>query len=247
MLDHYLTGPFAPFTVALALLFGLLALELALAFIGGTLLGAGGDADLDLEVDIDGPDIGELGVDFGDLDADLLDFAEPEVDVAPSASSSVAANSPVNWIGIGEMPLMIWFAALLLGFGASGIALQSIVNAMIGSALPASLIVLPASFAGVWFAKSLGGVFARLLPRTKTTAVSSRHLGRRIGVITQGTARRGRPSEVKVSDRHGNTHYLRGEPLKDEDEIPAGTRVLVLRHRLQEGYRLIPLGPDRDK
>ena len=31
-------------------------------------------------------------------------------------------------------------------------------------------------------------------------------------------------------------------PVKDDDEIHAGTEVLVLRHRLEEGYRLVPLG-----
>lgn len=243
MFDLYLTGPFVPFTIALALLFGLLGLEIILGLLGGTLLGLGADADIDLDLDVDMPDVGDLDIDFGDADPHLFDFAEPEVD-AELPEAELTPTGPASWLGIGKMPVLIWIAALLLGFGVSGFALQSLFNGALGFVLPASIAAVPAALAGIWFAKTFGAGFARALPKTETTAMSERHLGRRTGVVTQGTAKRGRPSEVKVTDRHGNTHYLRGEPLKDEDEIPAGSQVLVLRHRFEEGYRLVPLGPE---
>lgn len=243
MFDLYLTGPFVPFTIALALLFGLLALEIVLGLLGGTLLGLGADADFDVDLDIDAPDIDAFDIDFGDADPHLFDFAEPEVD-ADLPEAEVAPAGPASWLGIGKMPVLIWMAALLLGFGVSGFALQSVFSGLFGLLIPASLAAIPAALAGIWFAKNFGAGFARALPKTETTAMSERHLGRRTGVVTQGTAKRGRPSEVKVKDRHGNVHYLRGEPLKDDDEIPAGTEVLVLRHRYEEGYRLVPLGPE---
>lgn len=245
MFDLYLTEPFVPFTLALALLFGLLALEIILGLLGGTLLGLGADADMDLdiELDVEMPDVGDLDIDFGDADPHLFDFAEPEID-AEVPEANVHASGPASWLGIGKMPVLIWIAALLLGFGVSGIALQALWGGVFAFALPASIAAIPAALAGIWFAKTFGAGFARLLPKTETTAMSERHLGRRTGVVTQGTAKRGSPSEVKVKDRHGNTHYLRGEPLKDEDEIPAGTQVLVLRHRFEEGYRLVPLGSE---
>ena len=246
MFDLYLTEPFVPFTIALALLFGLLALELVLAVLGGTLLGMGADAEIDVDLDIDAPDLGDLDIDFGDADPHLFDFAEPELDAeidleAPSAET--VSPGPASWLGIGKVPTLIWIAAVLLGFGVTGVALQGVFLSMLGVAMPAGVIAIPAALAGVWFARQFGAVFASLLPKTETSALSARHLGRRIGVVTQGTAKRGKPTEVKVTDRHGNTHYLRGEPLKDEDEITAGTEVLVLRHRLEDGYRLVPLGP----
>ncbi len=244
MFDLYLTEPFVPFTIALALLFGLLALELVLALLGGTLLGMGADAEIDVDLDIDAPDLGDLDIDFGEADLELFDFAEPELELEIEAPSAEAVSpGPASWLGIGKVPTLIWIAAVLLGFGVSGVALQGFFRATLGVALPATLVALPAALAGVWFARQFGAVFASLLPKTETSALSARHLGRRIGVVTQGTAKRGKPTEVKVKDRHGNTHYLRGEPLKDDDEITAGTEVLVLRHRLEEGYRLVPLGP----
>ncbi len=242
MFDLYLTGPYVPFTLSLALLFGLLALELLLALLGATLLGLGADADMDIDLDIDAPDLGDLDLDFGDADLDAFDFAEADVDIEVETGAASVAG-PASWLGIGKMPVLIWIAAVLVGFGISGLVLQSLVMGLLGSALPAGLAVLPAAIIGIGFAKRFGTAFARLLPKTETTAVSEKFLGRRTGVVTQGTARRGTPSEVKVTDRHGNTHYIRGEPLKDDIEIPAGTEVLVLRHKLNEGYRLVPITP----
>ena len=56
------------------------------------------------------------------------------------------------------------------------------------------------------------------------------------------TTARGRPAEVRVSDRFGNTHYLRAEPLRDDVSIAQGTEVIVLRQRYDEGYRIVALG-----
>lgn len=244
MFDLYLTGPYVPFTLSLALLFGLLALELVLALLGGTLLGLGPDADVDVDLDIDAPDLGDLDLDFGDADLDAFDFAEADVEVEVDVEAGVAPTAgPAAWLGIGKMPVLIWIAAVLVAFGISGLVLQGLVASVLGGPLPATLAALPAAFLGIGFAKRFGAGFARLLPKTETTAVSERFLGRRTGVVTQGTARRGKPTEVRVTDRHGNTHYIRGEPLKDDAEIPAGTQVLVLRHKIDQGYRLVPIAP----
>ena len=246
MFDLYLTEPFVPFTIALALLFGLLALEILLSLIGATLLGLGADADVDLDLDIEGPELGDLDIDFGDADASLFDFAEPEVDadIADLGEASAPPSGPASWLGIGKVPTLIWIASVLLAFGVTGFVLQTASNALIGTALPALLVTLPAGIAAIAFARRFGSVFARALPKTETSAMSNRHLGRRTGVVTQGTAKRGSPAEVRITDRHGNMHHLRGEPLKDEDTIAAGTEVLVLRHRYNEGYRLVALGAE---
>lgn len=243
MFDLYLTEPFVPFTISLALLFGLLALEVVMSLLGATLLGVGGDADLDVDVEL--PDIGDLDIDFGDASPSDFDFADAELDADFDNDASVETLSgPTAWLGIGKMPMLIWMAAVLLGFGVVGIALQQLSVAMIGSPLPLAVPFGIAGIAALWFARHFGALFARIIPKTESSALSNRHLGRRTGTVTQGTAKRGSPAEVRIFDRHGNMHHLRGEPLKDTDTISAGTRVLVLRHQHQQGYRLVPLGPD---
>lgn len=251
MFDQLLSDGFVPFTLSLALLFGLLALELVFALLGGTLLGAGGDGmdgpNID-SPDIDGPDLDVPEMEIGDLDLDGLDTSDLElpsfadVDVDTDLPDGAAQPSGIAaWLGFGKMPALIWLSAILMAFGITGVVLQNLVLGLFGAALPALLAAIPAAVAAVFFARRFGSGFARLIPKTETAALSERHLGRRQGVITQGTAARGRPAEVKVTDRFGNTHYLRAEPLRDDAQIPQGTEVVVLRHRYDGGYFIVAL------
>lgn len=237
-----LSVPYVPFTLALALLFGLLVLELLLALLGATLLGAGTDVDLDT-VSLDGADaLGmEPGFDAVELGIDPTEYDIPGPD-DPAITGDAAAGGAglIGWLGLGRVPVLIWLASLLLGFGVAGIVVQN-AAALVAGPLPAIIAVIPALLAGIWFARGFGTVFARLLPRTETQSVSKRQLGRRGGIVTQGTARRGAPAEVRVADRYGNHHYLRAEPMRDSEEIPQGSEVIVVRHRPTGEFRLISL------
>ncbi|NSY40020.1 OB-fold-containig protein [Leisingera sp. ANG59] len=248
MFNFLLDGAFAPFSLALALLGGLAVLELAALLLGGSLVGGDGDAGGDAA---DGagigefPDVGNLGADaaadaLGDLgDIDLADIDGAE---APgNAGAADASGSLASWLGLGGMPALIWLAALLMGFGLSGIGLQMVLKSYLGWSAPAWMAVLPAGAFGLWFARAFGGIFARALPQTETEALSERSLGRRRGVITQGTAAQGRPAEVRVMDAYGNAHYLRAEPFASGEELSQGTEVLVMRDRRKDRYVLIPL------
>jgi hypothetical protein len=228
MLDTLLAPPLVPFTLSLALLFALLTVELVMLALGASLLGDAGDAP-ESGVEGDGVDL-----DF-DLDPDL-DLATGQAPAAPSPSPSL-----LGWLGFGKMPTLIWLATLLLSFGVSGLVLQSLAASVLGQPLPAIAAAIPSAGAALWGTGRFGAVFARFLPRTETQSVSQRQLARRIGTVTQGTARRGTPAEVRVTDRHGNTHYLRAEPHRDDEHIPEGTEVLVIRHQPTGGFRLIPL------
>ncbi len=243
MLDTLLSGPFAPFTVSLALLFGLLALEVLLLLVGASLIG---ESEAEVELDLaDGPDMDldldlEVELDAFDVDPGEFELAVDELEVEAPVTTEAGA-SPLSWLGLGKMPTLIWLASLFLSFGAAGIFLQGTLSSTMGFALPAMIAVVPCAVAALWFTGRFGALFARLLPKTESQSVSTRTLGRRRGLVTQGTARRGNPAEVRVTDRYGNTHYLRAEPMQDAAEIEQGTEVLVLRHRPTGGFRLIPM------
>ena len=222
MFELLLTGPYIPFTLALALLAGLLALEVALALVGGSLLGA------DADTAAGAPDAPHLDADPGGLDGGDVDADAP------------GSSGPLAWLGPGDVPTTIWLAALLLGFGASGLVVQAVATAATAP-LPGWLAAIPAAASGLLFARGFGRALARLVPRTESSAQTSRQLARRRGLVTMGTAARGRSAEVRVTDRHGNIHYLRAEPLHDDDVIAQGTEVVVLADRRGGGYRLIPL------
>ncbi len=244
MTDLLFAPHMLPFATALGLLLGLLALELISVLIGGSLLGLGGEADIDLDADVD------LGLDVdpsfdldGDFDIDALEALDAtEVDL-PEAETDLGGPGLAGWLGMGDAPFLIWLGALLMAFGLSGVALQNALIALVGTPLPAWIAGPAMLVPGVFFAKTFSGAFARVLPKTETQSVSSNHLGRRRGIVSQGTAARGKPAEVRVYDLYGNTHYLRAEPLRDSESIPQGTEVLVLRKSLNEGYRVVAL-PD---
>lgn len=238
MFDFLLEGAFAPFTLALALLFGLLGLELIALVLGGSLMAGEGEVDLDMA---DAPDlnVGDFDLDV-DTSVDLGDFELADVDVDVDAPEA-APVGPLAWLGIGKMPFMIWLVVLLAGFGLSGMGLQLALRDLLGFDLPSWMAAIPAGIFGVWFARGFGGVFACLLPKTETEATSERMLARRRGVVTQGTAARGRPAEVRVTDRFGNAHYLRAEPLQDHDTLTQGAEVLVLRDRRRDRFVLVGL------
>ena len=174
-----------------------------------------------------------------DLDADL---AGGELAELPETTASAPVNPGLTgWLGLGKMPFLIWLASMCLSFGLSGLGLQSALRDALGFTLSPALASVPALIVALWFTRGFGAWFARVLPHTETSALSENALGRRRGVITQGTAARGRPAEVRVQDRYGNAHYLRAEPMSDGEQISAGTEVLVIRDRRAKAYVLVPV------
>ena len=239
MLQGFLTPEFFPFTVSIGLFFGLLTLELVFLMLGGSLMGDGGDADVSV------PDAADADLDF-DVDADLADldtdFDALETDLAETELEATAGSfSVLAWLGLGNLPAAIWLASMFLSFGVIGVGVQMALTETLGLTLNAALAAVPAFFGARWFTRTFGTVFARVIPKVETESVSERHLGRRKGVVSQGTAARGRPAEVRVTDRHGNTQYLRAEPFRDDEVITPGTEVIVMRHRREDGYRIVSL------
>lgn len=231
-MDVFLSEEALPFALALTVVAGLFALEILSALLGASILGAGGDgADLDLDLDIE--------ADF-DLSADMgVDFAEaPELDLEADASSDfhTAPSGVWGWIGLRDVPFLIWLVSFLTLFGLSGLMLQSAVFAMFGAMLPAALAVALAVIPAIAVTRVIANWVALIMPKTETSAVRSRHLGGCRGTITQGTARRGKPAEVKVRDHYGNIHYLRVEPLHETDVFEQGADVRLIRKRGDRFY-----------
>lgn len=236
MLDLLLSGPYLPFSLALGLMAGLFLLELLAQLVGGSLLG-GKDSDLDL-----GAEVADAGGAF-----DLDPGATPDVEALLEASEGLASDSQVTGVGpaggttlasllgLGEVPVMIWLAALLVGFGIAGLAIQTAATAVGGAALPGLVAALPAAVVAVVFARSFARGFAAILPQTETTATRAQFMGGLRGTVSQGVARSGSPAEVRIRDRHGNIHYMRCEPLIAGETIPEGADVLLVRERRGPG------------
>ncbi|WP_425037428.1 YqiJ family protein [Primorskyibacter sp. S187A] len=207
-----------PFTISLAVVLGLFVLELLSALLGSTFLGAGTDApDVDLDADFD------LSVD-ADAALDL------DVDAADGLDAGTTGGV-FTWIGARDVPFLIWLVSFLTMFGLMGLILQSAVGSLLGIQLPALVAVAIAAVPALAVTRVIANWVALLMPKTETTALKPRHLSGARGTITQGTASRGKPAEVKIRDRFGNIHYLRVEPLHETDSFPQGSDVTLIRKR----------------
>lgn len=216
-----------PFTATFGILVALLLIEVASAFTGLSLFGSesdGVDLDFDAEADID-----------LDVDTDL------DLDAATADGSQ--GLSLLAWLGIGRVPTAIWGATALASFGLSGTALQLATQWLTGGLLPAAIAIPLVIPPAILITKRLSLTFARAVPKTETTALARRSFAGNHGTITQGTAQRGKPAEVRLRDRHGNLHHLRLEPYDDAHALPQGTDVYVTR-TADGTLRLMPLSDD---
>ena len=219
MIEAFLTPNAYPFSIALCVVLGLFILELISLLLGGSIMAIGSDApDVDLDLDAD------FDIDL-DVDADL--DIEPDLDTEFGGGPT----GVLGWLGIGEVPFLIWLVSFLTIFGLTGLLTLNVGNAITGLTMSLAITVPVAIIVATYAARFIARIVASIMPKTESTAMRTRFLGGHHGVISQGTARRGQPAEAKLKDRHGNTHYLRVEPLEDDVEIPQGRDVHVIRKR----------------
>lgn len=214
MFEHLLAPQNLPFAVALVTTVGLGAIEIATAFLGASLSGL-----LDAVL----PDF-----DFGGhvpLDASHV-TAGTEI-TTDGAHSLGFLGSALDWLHLGRVPALVLLLTLLGSFGAFGLVLQSLAKSITGGLLPAWLAALPAFALSVPAVRVMGGIFARLIPQEETSAISRSSFVGRAALVTAGVATVGNPAQAKLTDEHGQAHYLLVEPEAAGVELCAGMTVIV--------------------
>jgi len=205
MLDFLLANENLPFTVALAVMFGIAVLEGVMALMGFALSGVLDSLLPDMDFDIE-----------ADLYADLE---------TPSPFSRL-----LGWLRVGKVPMLMLLIIFLTGFGLIGLALQSLLHGSIGFLLPNWLMAIPAFVLALPVVRLLGGTLNRFMPNDETDAVSVDSLVGRVATITLGTAASGSPAEARVRDVHGTTHYVMVEPDVATESFTAQSSVLLVRN-----------------
>lgn len=203
MIEFLLRDGNFPFTVALGVMAALGLLEIFSALLGFALSSL---------VDNLIPEI-----DF-DLDADLDGIPDH------GGLASVA-----HWLHFGEAPTLVLFIVFLTSFGLSGWGVQAAAREWLGHSLSVWLAVVPAIVFGFLAMNLCGSFFAKIGLRDETTAVSADSLIGKSGIITLGATRAGQPSQAKVRDNHGLTHYVLVEPLRADAEYASGASVLLVQ------------------
>jgi hypothetical protein len=198
----------APFVIALGVMLGLAALEVLILLLGGSLFGFVDDL---LPDSLD-----------GDLDAAV------EGDIPLPDDSSSVLSQVLGWFAIGRVPFLVVIIALLTSFGLIGLLLQGMLNNLTGFMLPASLAAIPAFVGASFTTRWLALRIARIIPNAETSAVSRDSFIGRVAMITLGSAKAGEPAQAKLTDTHGQTHYVMVEPDQISDVLTEGERILLV-------------------
>lgn len=212
MFEHLLAPQNLPFAIALVMTVGLGAIEIATAFLGASLSGLIDSVlpDFDLHADFhaDAPHVGtELTTD--------------------GAHNIGVLGQALDWLHLGRVPALILLLTLLGSFGSLGLLMQSLAKGMAGGLAPAWLVALPAFALSLPAVRVVGSAFARLVPQEETTAISRSSFVGRAALVTTGVATSGNPAQAKLTDEHGQTHYLLVEPETPGVELPTGMTVIL--------------------
>lgn len=218
MIAFLLSSQNLPFTVSLTLM-------LAIAVMEGvsTMIGAGLSDLIDSVLP-------EMDVDL-DLDADMDVDADLYVDLNSNLHAPGIFTRLLSWLRVGQVPVLILAIVFLTAFGLVGLFCQSISIKVLGQMLPASLASVPALIVTFPLVRICGGFLARILPKDETESVSEESFVGRVAVITLGTAAPGKPAQARLSDQHGQSHYVMVEPDLADARFDQGTQVLIVSHQ----------------
>jgi len=163
--------------------------------------------------------------------SDLIDDFLPDVDIdSPEAEGSMFGEA-LGWLNVGRVPFLILLLAFLAVFTAGGYGLQLIMRGTFGFMLPA-IIAAPAALALALPATRLTSRgLARIMPREETYATGNDDLIGRIAVVSLGPVTRRTAGKAKVSDEHGNTHFVRVRAARRGKRFLPDEPVLLVSHR----------------
>jgi hypothetical protein len=152
-----------------------------------------------------------------------------------------APDGALEWLHVGKVPVLVLILLFLLGFSLSGFSIQLISMHSAQQFFPASVVILPALFGGLFLVRTLGLAIGRLIPQDQSFAISDLALIGRLATISGGIAQVGCPAQARVRDQHGRLHYIQVEP--EQGELPLGTEV-ILTDKIGVCYRARLLLPN---
>jgi hypothetical protein len=209
MTEFLLAHQNLPFTVALAVMLVIAVLEGISATFGASVSGFLDNWTPDADVDVD------VGADVGGAEID-----------APGALSHM-----LGWLHIGKLPIMMLLVVFLTAFGLIGLGVQSVARDLMGALLPGSAASALALIAALPVVRLAGGLLARMMPHDETEAVSEKSFIGRVAVITLGRSKKGSPTQAKLKDAFGHTHYVLVEPDLEDEIFEVGNLVVLVNQQ----------------
>ena len=210
---EFLIAPYnLPFISALFILIGLFALETT-----SLLIGLGFSQFLDNIIP-------EIDMDTG-LEADI------DLDGVNGGFDS-GLHKFFAWLCPGKIPLLVILTVFLTVFGLTGILTQWLCLQTLQMSIPPLIAVPVILLVSLPATKQVNRGIYPLLPKDESSAICHTEFIGLEAVITLGTASYGNPAEARLTDRHGQNHYLLVQPDQENIIFERGSSVIVIS---QEG------------
>jgi len=210
MWELFDTPAFAPFAIAGLVLLILLAVEVLGFFFGG-MSGFLDNLLPDALVD-------------ADFDADLSVDADTDLSLGLKA---------LDWLYVGRIPTMILLILFIASFCIAGYVLQQLSFSVLGRYLSPWLASLDALVISFPLLKLVAALIYPIIPKDETTAISGDSLVGSSARILIGHASIGSPAQAKLTDKHGQTHYIMVEPDPDYRHPPKENKTITVSAPLE--------------
>jgi hypothetical protein len=154
-------------------------------------------------------------------------------------ADSLGGDGLLGWLHVGRAPILVLLVIFLMGFAIGGLVLQWAVSGLVGHPLPPLVASLVAVVGAVPAVRVLGGRIARHIPKDETTAVSEKSFIGRIARLTAESAGAGQPGQARLTDEHGQAHYLLVEPDDPQMRFERGDSLLLVSRASASVFRAI--------
>jgi len=138
-------------------------------------------------------------------------------------NSDFSLGGMFSYLNPQKIPLSMVIISFFFIFGFMGIALNNLFGILeLYISLPIIAIIT------IVLVRHLTQLLDRILPKKTTQAVSQESFIAQIGVIVDTISKRGTPARVKLKDRFNEIHYIRVEPMNDDEIFKEGDEVVIL-------------------
>lgn len=168
---------------------------------------------------------------------DSLTEAHAEIGIdSPNVDAGVFIRF-LSWLYVGKIPLLMLMVVFLAVFGLTGFIFQSVVYNLLGFYLPKIIAVIVVWFLSLPIVRLFAKGLYKILPKDETTAIDSKELIGRVGVVVLGNATNNQSAQVRVKDTHGQTHYVM--VFADTDETLTQGETVLLVSQVGVNFRAI--------
>lgn len=147
-------------------------------------------------------------------------------------------------LGFGKIPLSLLVTSLMVLFGVSGLAANTVFGYLLPFKWAPVVYVWPSLGIAVLVGLSLTGMtargLARLMPTSETYAILPEELVGLVGIAVYGL-REGQKAEVHVKDGAGDWHSIAGQPVTGD--IAKHQEVVLVRYHRDGDYYDVSLLP----